>query len=308
MPLQPTEVHGPITRKPPPNFDPIHASPDDLRKALYPPRPDPETTPKHFALWRDIAARKPIYVGKPFPESSGGLDESDNWSGAVLSADPRGFSNNDDKIKDPFKSVTGWWIIPNAHPKKDAQGKYVDGEYRLWTWVGLDGWTNKVALKAGVTSSLTVQNGTITKRSTDAAILYRNGDSINFKPFVGFTVEPGDLVAAIVWRQDSMGKAHIYNQGRNTYSNAEIEITSLEGATAEWIAAGRNPKDPQPYPFPNYGATFFFNGLADHESNWEESLSRAQLVDAQDVGSYAVRASDQFLVHSGALKPPIFKE
>lgn len=308
MPFQPTEVHGPITRKPPTNFVPIKASPDDLRKALYPPRPDPETTPKHFALWRDIVARKPIYVGKDFQESPGGLDESDNWSGAVLHAAPRGFGANDDTINDPFDSVTGWWIIPNVHPKKDDHGNYVDGEYRLWTWLGLDGWINKVTLKAGVTSSLTVKNGTITSRSTEAAILYRNGDHISVSPFVGFTVEPGDLVAAYVWSHNSTGTAYIYNQGSNTYSNAAIDNISLEGATAEWIAAGRNPKDPSPYPFPSYGATFFFNGLAHHKSDLESSLSRAQLVDAQDVGSYALRAPDQFLVHSGALLPPIYKE
>lgn len=236
------------------------------------------------------------------------MDESRNWSGAVLYANPRGSGANKNTIEDPFDSVTGWWIIPNVHPKKDENGKYIDGDYRLWTWLGLDGWTNEFALKSGVTSSLKVEKGTITSRSIEAAILYRDGDHIAVKAFDGFTVEPGDVVATYVWSHEGTGNAYIYNQGRNTYSSATIDNISLEGATAEWIAAGRNPDDPNPYPFPHYGATVFFNGSAHHKSGSESSLSRAELVDAEDVGSHALRTSDLFLVHSGTLKAPKIKK
>lgn len=294
MPLQPKSVHDPITVKPPHDFDPIHASPDDLQKALYPPRPNPETAPKNFAQWRDIVARKLIYVGKPFSDNPRRLDESDNWSGGIIHAAD---SNNDS-----LTAVTALSIIPNIHPNKDALGNYLDGEYRLWTWLGLDGWTNKVSLKAGVTSSLTVQNGTITSRSTEAVILYQDGDNdIYVKPFVGFTVEPGDLVWTTVWRpgrQPTAGAAFIVNLGDKTYSNAAIDNISLEGATAQWIATGRSPKDPSPLSWPSQGASFFVGGLASGTRSGS-SLSQAQLVDAKHVGFQAVRAEDECLVGFG---------
>lgn len=293
-----------VTRKPPAHFNPGRAEDEELIKADYPPRPNPELAPKKYARWQDIAARNPQYVAPGLEKGEWGLAEADNWAGAVLYASPRGAQSDPKVPKDPFYEVTGTWFVPKIHPNKVAgSNKYQDGQYRLWTWVGIDGWTNKVSLKGGITSSITVENGQVTSETTVAAILYQDGDKdsdIRVEVFKNFIVDPGDLITVDVWTTSdddtTTGHAWIYNQGRNEYSTADIKNVPLEGVTAEWIAAGRNPNAQQQYKFPDFGATFFFHGLASHCKGKESSLERSELIDAQDLGSFTTRAEDQFLV------------
>ena len=300
-----------VTRKPPAHFSPVSAKDEQLSQAHYPPRPNPILAPKEHAQWQHIATRKPVYIEPGLVEVEGGLIEANNWAGGVLYASPRAAQSNPTSPKDPFTEVQGSWFVPKAHPvKAKGSDQYQDGQYRLWTWVGIDGWTNKSSLKSGLTSALTVENGKITSETTNAALLFQDSDTdIHFQAFTNFQVDPGDLITSDVWITSDQGKvtghAWIYNQGRNEYSTAAIEGLPLEGVTAQWIAAGRNPESAQPYEFPNFGATLFFDGLATHKSGKESSLERSELIDAQDLGSFSTRADDQVLVFANIpFKPP----
>lgn len=300
-----------VTRKPPAHFSPVSAKDEQLSQAHYPPRPDPILAPKEHAQWQHLATRKPVYIEPGLVEVEGGLIEAENWAGGVLYASPRAAQSNPTSPSDPFTEVQGSWFVPKAHPVKvKGSDRYQDGKYRLWTWVGIDGWTNKSSLKSGLTSALTVENGKITSETTNAALLFQDSDTdIHFQAFTKFQVDPGDLITSDVWITSDQGKvtghAWIYNQGRNEYSTAAIEGLPLEGVTAQWIAAGRNPESADPYEFPNFGATLFFDGLATHKSGKESSIERSELIDAQDLGSFSTRADDQVLVFANVpFKPP----
>ncbi|KAK6498041.1 hypothetical protein TWF506_004285 [Arthrobotrys conoides] len=111
-------------------FNP-HTSPlDDLDRAGYTPRPDP-----------------------PRVNNSLGLYEARNWSGGVLPVRPQVYNPCGIEVlnqEDPFDHIFGSWIIPNLHPRKHADGRVKDGDYELYTWVGLDGWESNETLKVDV--------------------------------------------------------------------------------------------------------------------------------------------------------------
>ncbi|KAH9991417.1 hypothetical protein F4779DRAFT_609601 [Xylariaceae sp. FL0662B] len=278
-------------------FDPLKATPEEREQAFYPPCPSQTLAPNQYALWHDIAARNPSLVSTGLKET--GLEEARNWSGAVLPV-------RDQPPVDSgklFKQVSGSWIVPNPHALKDADGKLKDGDYRLWTWIGLDGWDNDVSLKIGVTSVLKAEDHTITEKHHEAALLFRGPteDSVRVFVFEDFEVQPGDFVLANVWGDinGQTGKGSIVNWGSNGRAAGGVDATEgvfLKGESAEWIAAGRNPDDPQPYLFPNYGATVF-KGFASNVDDHEASINRAMLIDAEDVNSVAERG-DAVLIHS----------
>ncbi|KAI0599164.1 concanavalin A-like lectin/glucanase domain-containing protein [Biscogniauxia sp. FL1348] len=280
------------------NFDPLKATPEELEKAHYPPRPSQTLEPNQYALWQNIAARNPRFVGTGLRNV--GLQETKNWSGAVLPAPSQEPAASDT----PTASVSGSWRVPKCYPVKDDDGEVKDGEYRLWTWIGLDGWGNDVALKIGVDSVLKVVEHKVVEESYTAALLFRGPteESIVVVVIEGFTVVPGDLLTATVWGHvdDNIGTASIYNQGSNERGGGRIHAAEgvyLKGQSAEWIAAGRNPDDPRPYLFPEYGATVFFHGYATLADSSEASIDRAFLIDAKDVNSIAERGGT-VLVHS----------
>ncbi|OCK90095.1 uncharacterized protein K441DRAFT_666782 [Cenococcum geophilum 1.58] len=288
---------------PPLSFAPGSATDEELKKYIYPPRPNPASSPKHYAVWQQIASCRPQHVPTTMSEfQTTGLEESRNWSGAVLPSTPP-----DDAV--PFDCVIGSWIIPNLHPRR-AQNAFKDGDYQCYTWVGLDGWTNSDCLKIGVVLELVVINGKIQKRSTYAAILFRGEaeDTMNVYVFSNFVVNPGDLVTGWAWVTDdddcTTGNGWICNRSSNKWVSASIDAPDgvvYEGTSAEWIVAGKNPDAEGADAFPNYGATVFFNGLAHRKEDGVVSMKEATMVNAQDVKSSAVRDEDGVIVHSATL-------
>jgi len=292
-------------------FLPGKSTPEAHKRALYPPCPDPKSAPQEYALWNSIAVRNPTRVAINIVEYSPpkGLYESKNWSGAVLPTRPQVYPPNPPETTytgptDPFDRVVGSWVIPNPHPVI-VDGKYKDGDYEMYTWVGLDGWENTDCLKIGVVSVLQVKNSKIIKRENYAAILFRGkyDKSIRYFVFDGFIVEPGDLITGCVWGEigSSTGYGWICNEGRNEWASGRITAASgvtLQGTSSEWIMAGQGPLERHPHPFPNYGATVFFNGFADYVSGKWAGINRAMLANAVDVNSSADRGQN-ILVYGG---------
>jgi len=284
-------------------FSPGSASDEELKKYIYPPRPNPASSPKYHQVWQQIAACCPEYVSTEVSEfETKGLEESRNWSGAVLPSTPP-----DDGTA--FDSVIGSWIIPNIHPRR-KNNAFKDGDYQCYTWVGMDGWTNNDCLKIGVVLELVVINKKIQKRSTYAAILFRGQaeDEMNVYIFNDFVVNPGDFVTGWAWVTDDddsiMGNGWICNRSSNKWASASIEAPDgvvFEGTSAEWIVAGKKPDSDDDILFPNYGATVFFDGLAHRKEGGIVSMKGAELVSAQDVKSSAVRDEDGVIVHSATL-------
>ncbi|KAK6518931.1 hypothetical protein TWF281_003623 [Arthrobotrys megalospora] len=282
-------------------FHPHDSSPADLERAGYPPHPDSKLAPLEHVLWESIAKRNPKYIPVVATEiePNVGLYEAKNWSGGVLPIRPQVYDPSGTRVltkQDPFNRVVGSWVVPNPHPQKTAEGRIKDGDYEVYTWVGLDGWEDTDALKVGIVSGLKARDGRIIDRYTYAAILFRgrSNNTIRVIKLVNFVVEPGDLVTGYVYGHpgSNIGNAWIVNQGRNEWAAGQITAAhgvTLQGKSAEWITAGQGPLEPQRHPFPNYGATVFFEGFAGQQSGQIQGIERALLSNAVDLDSSAER-------------------
>ncbi|KAH0538754.1 hypothetical protein FGG08_004708 [Glutinoglossum americanum] len=298
---------GPL-HAPPDGFAPGSATDDELKKFIYPPRPNPTSAPKHYAVWQQIASCRPQFVSSTLSEAEiTGLEEARNWSGAVLPSTPP-----DDRV--PFDCIIGSWIIPNLHPRRNANRTYKTGDYQCYTWVGMDGWTNDDCVKIGVVLDLEVNvddgGGTTQKRSACAAILFRGKaeDTMTVHIFKDFAVDPGDFVTGWVWVTEDddaiVGNGWICNRSSNKWVSASVDApdgVTFNGTSAEWIVAGKSPNVADAPLFPNYGATVFFNGLAHRKEDGTESMEGAMMVAAQDIKSSAVRDTNGVIVYSAAL-------
>ena len=296
VPLKTPKYHPPL------RFKPYSASDDELKKYLYPPRPN-ELSPRKLSYWNRIAKNNPDFVLTNLVERpASGLDETRNWSGAYILAVPPGDSEADLQ----FKEVDGTWVIPRTYPVENLQ----NGLYRLWTWVGLDGWINKVALKIGVTSSIEVNRGKIERMSNEAAVLIQGvtDASVRYVEFQNFEVSPGHKVSAHVRSTQgfSSGAVFIYNETTNQWAAASVAESDVDlhvkGLSAEWILAGRNPQPPPSpaYLFPRFDPTTFENLFASRQNGREVQGRNAALIDAEDVASVVTRVHpDAFQVRYG---------
>jgi hypothetical protein len=304
---------------------PIDQSPDALKRSFFPPRPNKEESPEYYAAWEAIA-RQPLRCIIPLIVEEGPLAETRNWAGAVLPVRQReGYNNFCIPAQGPFDGVMGSWIVPNPYPQLEADGKtYRDGEYRFYSWTGLDGWQNEVCLKIGIVSTLSVRGGVIVSRGHYPAILIRgrNDDSIRVVVLKGLPIESGDYVTGNVWSEltpnGQVGYGCIVNHGTGQWSSATVEGKDIfiEGLSAEWIGATENPTA-KSHPAPDFGAMFFANGVAMHRifregrilsggMFLEESgMSRALLANAQDTKSAAKRPHTVVVYGQGWCPPPV---
>ncbi|KID83111.1 hypothetical protein MGU_09646 [Metarhizium guizhouense ARSEF 977] len=185
---------------------------------------------------------------------------------------------------------------------------YVNGNYRLYSYIGLDGWQNEVSLKVGVESGINVCQGKITNKFHHAKILFRgpNEQPMSYYNFNKDFIEPGDLITAYVWctPDGKVGKATLFNEAKNIYDGGEVKAPEpgvvVKGQSGEWIVAAKNPGTPPPYDylFPHYGATTFFNGFVTRNDEIEQSMSEAMLADAEDVKSSA-QQKHEVVIYSG---------
>ncbi|KID95871.1 Concanavalin A-like lectin/glucanase, partial [Metarhizium majus ARSEF 297] len=296
---------------------PLHkATPEQLEKEFFPPRPDPELAPEQFKLWQDILRRNPKRLRPEHrPELGKGLPETKNWSGAILSARDQNTQSlmNAYTKPSPFNLIRGSLVIPNPQPLiKDSIGdrSYVDGKYRLYSYIGLDGWQNEVSLKVGVESGIDVLDGNIKEKYHHAAILFRGPKEqpMSYYWFNKNFVEPGDLITAYVWTtpDGKVGKATLINEAKNIYDGGELKPPEpgvvVKGQSGEWVISGKNPDAPPNYRMPHYGATAFFNGFVTRKDKREQSMSEAMLADSEEVNSSA-RRRDEVLMYSGCRHP-----
>ena len=207
------------------------------------------------------------------PETSG------IWSGAYVKR----------PIAEPLMTVTGEWRVPGVNPPPSAWNKtgYDDDTYMCAVWVGIDGTqgTSDV-MQAGTVSECVVSGGKVTSRRFSAWTEWFSGPSAYVH---NFPVEVGDLISCTVCAPfgTTHGTAMFNNLTSGATTNVGIdppESTNLVGNVAEWIVEDPSKRGGGPYPFPDYGSTFFSDCIAGSK-NIELDLGSAREIDMVDAAS-----------------------
>lgn len=266
------EVFRGRAQEPPKGFDPSKASDSDLEKYFYPPRPDPRKDPQEYAEWESFLARKPQHVETiPIERPPGGFEDSRSWAGAVLqaSSDSKGPTE-----EERWTRVRGTWTVPDVSAPKDADGNLVDGRYEAWSWVGIDGWDNKVSLKVAVISRIDVDQGKHGTPFHRAQIIFRGEHEYSQVAVPDFFIHVHDQITAHVWGTPGTQnhfRASIWNITTEQESAAGLDpglTERLKGNTALWVFAGRDPDQAggQPIRFPGF-ETVVFHGTYAHRND-----------------------------------------
>lgn len=279
------------------SFTPHTATDEELKANSYPPRPHPFEASDAHSAWTKVAVQEPEYIHSEIVERpAGGLDENRNWAGAVVRATARGEPNFNER----FSSAAGEWRVPVITPTKDGSGKIKPGSYRIWNWVGLDGWENGQALKVGTTGYLEVNShGDITSHYYAAAILFRGREDKTIKvfEFEKFPVSAGDRIFGIVSAE--VGSPGPYTAWVFIFTSKGIKYTAgkingvegikHEGLTVEWVLAGRNPDSVEPKLFPHFDADAYRYLFALREDGKGVGADRGLLFDAKDLPIHVER-------------------
>jgi hypothetical protein len=223
---------------PPAGFDAFSASPEVLASYGYPSRPFP-IAGRAYDMWAravraertrivpvlrqtDLAAGAAMHADRGL---RGGASTSKNWSAALISNGASRYGTGS------FNAVAAWFNVPAAN---QAVGTCY-GWDRLFTWVGLDGWTSNDVFQAGTSSSAWCADGTTMQQYTAWYEWYPN----NSVEITNLPVNPGDAV--VVWMTasgDSSGTAWITNATSGVSVSIKFSApagTVLVGNSAEWV-------------------------------------------------------------------------
>ncbi|KAK6347606.1 hypothetical protein TWF718_005444 [Orbilia javanica] len=293
------------------DLDLLKGARKDLEQVGYPPRPDEKST-RERKLWDSIASRHPkqqqttpITFAPHVARDGSSPLASQSWSGGVLPVRAEVYSSTEVKplSEKPFGHVYGSWIIPNLRPQLKAD-QPVDGVYELYNWVGLDGWETNETVKIGILLELTVESGKVTNHESSILVIFRRPQDPNFSAVKldGLPVAPGDVVTGFVGPSSS-GKslAWFINESTNTWTSYVVNF-ELPGRSAEWITTGQGPSDQGSNPFPNYGATVFFEGFAAQGAEVTKGIERSLLSNAVTVDGSAERGHSILARASSALR------
>ena len=248
--------HHPMARghaQPPRDFDPLSASDARLAQFGYPPRPDAQTAPDRYAVWKKVVTapqqrlapalgHTTIHNGRARMVSQGGgapglarnarsgiaNDAASvttmNWSGYAV-VDPQ----------NPFQSGTtvyGEWVVPVA---QQAAGTCSGTWDYSSEWVGIDGFTSSDVLQSGIEVDAFCANG-----STMAfySAWYEWYPDVETR-ITNLPIAPGNIIGVEVWNTGpTQGNAYIVNyttqQSVSLAFNAPAG-TSLVGDSVEWI-------------------------------------------------------------------------
>lgn len=290
---------------PPENFDPLHASAQELDKYFFPPRPDAVKAPTAYQLWAHAMSPPRNYPkmpekleamlasnrsrSRPLRTSASGIvqEASQNWSGTYVR--PRDFN--------PMVLVQGQWKVP----KPSAPAGSGDGTYASSIWVGLDGHdpASRSLPQLGTAQRVKVKGG-VAKRYLEAWWQWWDrddplGQQIAIK---NFPVKPKDeiyaqvqaltptLVSLFIKNMTTGLTLPMWYEAPPPPASGRINIlpVHVEGRTADWIVerpAIPNTNPPQPYVLADYGSTTFSNCNAASGSvnGLNEQLQRSRLIE-----------------------------
>jgi hypothetical protein len=225
----------------PREFDPLSATNKQLADHMLPRRPDAQTEPRLRKLWEDIMGKTTTWIVPNFdvkyrerrihprppraaiePHVASGLT-SQNWSGALIDAKHYGF-------------VTAQWTVsdPNTTNYDVNDGK----EWKVSTWVGIDGWFSSDLLQAG--TAAVVSNFTQIPHAVVTTYAWWEWYPNYEMAISNFPVSTGDVVFCMICADDSLIGATIYLSNLSTGIGTRFHITpphgtKLVGDTAEWV-------------------------------------------------------------------------
>ena len=240
--------------RPPANFDPLSASDAELAQFGYPPRPDAQTAPDRYALWKKL-------VTAPQHRLEPALEHTTIHNGRAHLVSPRGggapalarnarsgIANGAANVttmnwsgyavvdaQNPFQSGTtvyGEWVVPVAQ----QQAGTCTGTWSYSSqWVGIDGFTSSDVLQAGIEVDAFCGNG-----STMAfyGAWYEWYPDVETR-ITNLQIAPGNIIGVEVWNSGpTQGNAYIVNY--TTQQSVSLAFnappgTSLVGDSVEWI-------------------------------------------------------------------------
>ena len=242
-----------IPKAPPPGFNPLEATPEELKSYGIPTKPDVTTEPQRYEAWSKRVSKARTFIPPQFTilenhrnsavqNSSTPANDaatSSNWSGFVNTNPPAG----------PWTAVAGTWNVPNAalaNPNPAGATQWVA------VWVGIDGWGNGDVFQAGTDT-------TVSQGSGVNSFAWYEWYPANYVQLNNFPVSPGhEVYCEMQSLSGTTGTYNLQNQTLGTYTSFEISApagTAVKGISAEWIV-----EDPGPgAPFPNYGSVTFTN-------------------------------------------------
>jgi hypothetical protein len=281
-----------LPQQPPKGFNPLTASPKELRSFGMPPRPDKSRHPKQAANWERLMSKpmklvqptfrvierkrvtRPAKFQQKSPEAA--TVTSNNWSGAVIADD------------DDFDTVCGTWVVPNPYPG----GTSDDGNnYYSAAWVGMDGWTSDDVLQGGTSQDVTCDSDQFYP-STYAWYEWYPTYPVEI---TNFPVSSGDTVTCYIWaltdddnssngdgtdddNDDIYGSFFIYNWNAQLYTSVDFDPpddVSFQGDSAEWIM--EDPSDGTTEVSMSRFGTIPFSDCWAYGGSWQ-NLSDADLI------------------------------
>jgi hypothetical protein len=262
---------------PPDGFDPLTASPDELRRHGFPPRPDRRIQPEQYAFWSRLFSRQLTFVRAQLSfqpplyrlnhraaraAATTRHQSSMNWSGGYITP----------KHGRMFTQVHGEWDVPMLLPPAGAPA---NAEYRCSTWIGLDGqrrYLHSSLPQIGTSQFIELVNGQPTYTYQAWWQWWLRGHHNPVAVLHDLQVNPGDRILASIYVLDrTTVLALIMNattghitfvlgiapQATMPHAPAQVQVM-ISGATAEWVT--ERPTvwlDDELYDLPDYDAVTF---------------------------------------------------
>lgn len=217
--------------KPPSDFRLMEATPQQLRRHGFPPRPDdPTMRAAYDGVMRRLAGKlqwiEPTFEvladrGHGLNRRSAGLQTGPNWSGVVVYA----------PANDSVASVAGSWVVPNVSPSSQKKNFY------SCHWVGIDGDNTQQLLQAGVECDVT--GGGDTSFYAWYEWLPDNATQVKIS---SMKIEPGDYVTVLICTESGAGstQATIYFTNSTSGKYLSFVVTAansaIQGRMAEWVS------------------------------------------------------------------------
>ncbi len=237
-------AYGVSAPVPPPHFDPLAASDEQLDFFGFPPRPDASQNPQAYAFWKKVVtlpvhripaqmqltrimhgpARNLSVVEQPSTPGPTGTT-STNWGGYSI-------VDGNNPFAQAKTYVYGIFVVP--FPTQAVNTCNGTWDYSS-PWVGFDGSGSPDVLQAGMDIDAYC-NGSTTSQSYAAWYEWYPAGSVYLK---NFPITAGDVIYVYVWSTSATtGHYYILNVTQNASSSGAFNApngTSLVGNSVEWI-------------------------------------------------------------------------
>jgi hypothetical protein len=281
-----------IPQAAPAGFDPLKATPEELKSYGLPPKPDAKTDPQRYARWSKHLSKTLTFIAPTFkiiekdrdPRAKNQAEvasnaTSSNWSGVVLT---------DPTPAKQYTAIEGEWIIPNAYPNSSN----TNGIYEVSVWVGIDGWGNGEVVQTGTDSYVTDSGGKITSQGAFPWYEWYPAYAIEIN---NFAVHPGDTIWGYIDVESATeAYAFLYNIGAGTYTSTTFPApkgTSLIGGSAEWIVENPDINNVETL-FPDFGSTVFFDTYA-YSGAWQNLSNGGTIITLDEGGNTLAEVIDE---------------